>query len=244
MAASDAPSVMEFSIGTSEQKMDMSLDDIIKLSKKANAKNRVPNKGRNKKPNGPTAKAALQKSVATRSSSMRQGKFAEARARNGGANFPATQAASKRAFAAPINTRSRQIMKNNYEVSGRAAFGKKRTFQRGPNIPAAARNMTVSVVNNASKFGAGRPAGNPRRRNAAVSPAVVIRQVSSDPHPSAYQFQSQPQKPKTLDSRFASIRNAPQQAAPKFIAQRGGRRGGFGGGRGRGRQNGARMSYV
>lgn len=150
MAASDAPSAMEFSIGTSEQKMDMSLDDIIKLSKKANAKNRVPNKGRNKKPNGPTAKAALQKSVASRSSSMRQGKFAEARARNGGANFPATQAASKRAFAAPINTRSRQIMKN-YEVTGRAAFGKKRTFQRGPNIPAAARNMTVSVVNNASK---------------------------------------------------------------------------------------------
>lgn len=78
-----------------------------------------------------------------------QGKFAEARARNGGANFPATQAASKRAFAAPINTRSRQIMKN--DAPGRTAFGRKRNFQRGPNVPAAAGNVTVSVVNNASK---------------------------------------------------------------------------------------------
>lgn len=81
-----------------------------------------------------------------------QGKFAEARARSSGAHFPATQAASKRAFAAPINTRSRQMMKNNNEVSGRNAFGEKRNFQKGPNtFPVAARNIAVSVVNNASK---------------------------------------------------------------------------------------------
>lgn len=80
-----------------------------------------------------------------------QGKFAEARARNGDANFPATQAASKKAFAAPINTRSRQIMKNTNHVVGRPAFARNRNFQKGPFIPAAARNMTVSVINNASK---------------------------------------------------------------------------------------------
>ncbi|KAG0575299.1 hypothetical protein KC19_VG334400 [Ceratodon purpureus] len=240
MAEVDAPAAMDFSVGTTEQKMDMSLDDIIKQSKKANAKTRVPNKGRNKQPNGPAAKAALQKSVASRSSSMRQGKFAEARARNSGAHFPATQAASKRAFSAPINTRNRQIMKNDTEVSGRPAFSRKRNFQRAPNtFPVAARNIAVSVVNNASKVGAGRAAGNPRRRNAAPAPAVAFRQVSEVPvHNSANHFQSQPQRPKTLDSLFASIRNTPQQVAPKFNVQQGGRRrggGAGGGGRGRGR---------
>lgn len=95
------------------------------------------------------------------------------------------------------------------------------------------------------RVGAGRPAGNPRRRNAAGAPAVVIRQVSADSHPSVNHFQPQPQRPKTLDSLFASIRNAPQQAAPKFNAQLGGRRrGGGGGGRGRGQQTGGRMPYV
>lgn len=60
-----------------------------------------------------------------------------------------------------------------------------------------------------------------------------------------FQPQVQAQRPKTLDSLFASIRAAPQQAAPKFVAQQGGRRrGGFVGGRGRGQQNGVRMPYV
>ena len=82
-----------------------------------------------------------------------QGKFAEARARNGGANFPATQAASKRAFSAPINTRSRQIMKNNGDQPRKNAFGRRRNGPRGANTfpAAAAGNMTVSVSNNASK---------------------------------------------------------------------------------------------
>jgi hypothetical protein len=149
----EAPTAMDFSVGSTEQKMAMSLDDIIKHSKKANAKSRVPNKGRNKKTSGPSANAALQKSVASRSSGMRQGKFAEARARNGGANFPATQAASKRAFSAPINTRSRQIMKNNGDQPRKNAFGRRRNGPRGANAfpAAAAGNMTVSVSNNASK---------------------------------------------------------------------------------------------
>lgn len=232
MAEFDVPAAMDFSVGTTEQKMDMSLDDIIKQSKKANAKTRIPIKGRNKKPNAPAAKAALQKSVAARSSGMRQGKFAEARARNGAASFPATAASSKRAFSAPINTRSRQIMKSSTEMSGRTAFGRKRNFQRGPNtFPVAAPNMTVSVVNNASNVGTGRGAAHSRRRTVGAAPSVSFRQANH--------FQAQPQRPKTLDSLFASIRNTSQQAAPKFNVQQGGRRKGGGGigGRGRGQQS-------
>jgi hypothetical protein len=41
-----------------------------------------------------------------------QGKLAQARSNNGAVSFPATQAASKKAFATPVNTRSRQFMNN------------------------------------------------------------------------------------------------------------------------------------
>jgi hypothetical protein len=113
MADFNPPTSMDFSMGSTEQKMAMSLDDIIKHTKKEKGKmQRAAIKNGNRKLNGPGAKAALQKSVASRSSSIRQGKLAQARSNNGAVSFPATQAASKKAFATPVNTRSRQFMNN------------------------------------------------------------------------------------------------------------------------------------
>jgi hypothetical protein len=152
MAAFNPPTNMDFSMGSTEQKMSMSLDDIIKHTKKEKGKmHRAAIKNGNRKLNGPGAKAALQKSVASRSSSMRQGKLAQARSNNGGVSFPATKAASKKAFAAPVNTRSRQFM-NNSEPGRRNAPGRRRNGQKLANTyAAAAGNMKILVVNNPSK---------------------------------------------------------------------------------------------
>ncbi|CAK9224490.1 unnamed protein product [Sphagnum jensenii] len=220
MAAFNPPTNMDFSMGSTEQKMSMSLDDIIKHTKKEKGKmHRAAIKNGNRKLNGPGAKAALQKSVASRSASMRQGKLAQARSNNGGVNFPATQAASKKAFAAPVNTRSRQFM-NSSEPGRRNAPGRRRNGQKLANTYAAAGgNMKILVVNNPSKNGAGRPSGTFGRRKAMAGPNRQATSVAQNSNP------VQNQRPKTLDSLFASIRNNAQQAAP---AQQGGRRRGGG----------------
>ncbi|CAM6054571.1 unnamed protein product, partial [Sphagnum tenellum] len=173
------PTSMDFSMGSTEQKMAMSLDDIIKHTKKEKGKmQRAAIKNGNRKLNGPGAKAALQKSVASRSSSMRQGKLAQARSNNGAVSFPATQATSKKAFATPVNTRSRQFMNN--------------------------RNGAGTL-----------------RRKAMTGPKQQVTTVTQNSNLN----QVQNQRPKTLDSLFASIRNNVQQAA---ASRQGGRRRGGG----------------
>jgi hypothetical protein len=154
--ALNLPTKMDFTMGSTEQKMDMTLDDIIKQTRKAKTQ-RVPIKGgfKNAKSAGqkktPAAKAALQRSVAARSTNLRQGKFAEARARNGAGNFAATQAAGKRAFAIPVSGRNRawvkssDVRRNNF-AEQRSVPGQKRN-----PFPAARGDMKISVVNNGSK---------------------------------------------------------------------------------------------
>ncbi|CAK9196659.1 unnamed protein product [Sphagnum troendelagicum] len=203
MADFNPPTSMDFSMGSTEQKMAMSLDDIIKHTKKEKGKmQRAAIKNGNRKLNGPGAKAALQKSVASRSSSMRQGKLAQARSNNGAVSFPATQATSKKAFATPVNTRSRQFMNNSQKLAN--------TFA------AAAGNMKILVVNNSSKNGAGT-----LRRKAMTGPKQQVTTVTQNSNLN----QVQNQRPKTLDSLFASIRNNVQQAA---ASRQGGRRRGGG----------------
>jgi hypothetical protein len=76
MADFNPPTSMDFSMGSTEQKMAMSLDDIIKHTKKEKGKmQRAAIKNGNRKLNGPGAKADLQKSVASRSSSIRQARI-------------------------------------------------------------------------------------------------------------------------------------------------------------------------
>ncbi|OAE18573.1 hypothetical protein AXG93_1923s1290 [Marchantia polymorpha subsp. ruderalis] len=157
MTTLNLPAKMEFTMGSTEQKMDMTLDDIIKLGRKTGQKKqRVPIKNQNRPRNlianggNPAARAALQRSVAARSAKIRQGKFAEARARNGAGKLPVTQAAGKRAFATPLKTRSKQWMKSsdvrrNNLSRPWAGQGPK------PNAyTAAAGNMKISVINNGS----------------------------------------------------------------------------------------------
>ncbi|CAM6013800.1 unnamed protein product [Sphagnum balticum] len=217
MADFNPPTSMDFSMGSTEQKMAMSLDDIIKHTKKEKGKmQRAAIKNGNRKLNGPGAKAALQKSVASRSSSMRQGKLAQARSNNGAVSFPATQAASKKAFATPVNTRSRQFMNNSGSGWGNAPSRRHNSQKLASTFAAGAGNMKILVVNNSSKNGAGRPAGTLRRK-AITGPKQQVTTVTQNSNLN----QVQNQRPKTLDSLFASIRNNVQQAA---AAQQGGRR--------------------
>ncbi|KAL2633694.1 hypothetical protein R1flu_005173 [Riccia fluitans] len=211
MTTLNLPTKMEFTMGSTEQKMDMTLDDIIKLGRKSNPKKRVPiksqNRPRNANGNNPAAKAALQRSVAARSAKIRQGKFAEARARNGAGNFPATQAAGKKAVVAPIRTRNRQWMSDGRRNSLH------RAGQGSSAFTAAAGNMKISVINNKSKFSGHRQS---RRRN---GPSNSVRQVQSVNYRSqnmeidanGQQLQSQGQRPRTLDALFAVIKERRNQ---------------------------------
>ncbi|CAM6127797.1 unnamed protein product [Calypogeia fissa] len=251
MATLNLPAKMDFTMGSTEQKMDMTLDDIIKQNRKTKTQ-RVPIKGRFKNGNGPgqksaktpAAKAALQRSVAARSSNLRQGKIAEVRARNGAGTFAATQAAGKRAFATPVTARngvwmkSSNVGRNNF-IGQRLGPGQKRN-----TFPAAPGNMKISVVNNGSKVGGQRFNAQPfRKRNGPNVPARQVltgQQLNTDRmdvdtvHP-----QIQKQKARTLDSLFAEIKERrftqPAVVQP-FTSVGTGRRGGRGGFQGRRRQ--------
>jgi hypothetical protein len=147
-----------------------------------------------------------------------QGKLAQVRSNNGAVSFPATQAASKKAFATPVNTRSRQIMNNSESGWGNAPSWRRNSQKLANTFAAAAGNMKILVVNNSSKNGAGRPAGTLRRK-AMTGPKQQVTTVIQNSN------LVQNQRPKTLDSLFASIRNNVQQAA---AARQGGRRRGGG----------------
>ncbi|KAG6549851.1 hypothetical protein Mapa_008833 [Marchantia paleacea] len=254
MSTLNLPAKMEFTMGSTEQKMDMTLDDIIKLGRKTGQKKqRVPiknqNRPRNLNANGsnPAARAALQRSVAARSAKIRQGKFAEARARNGAGKLPVTQAAGKRAFAAPLKTRNKQWMKSsdvrrNNLSRPWAGQGPK------PNAyTAAAGNMKISVINNGSKFGGQRQlAASFRRRNGPNNPVRQVQTVGftqSMEVEYGQEVQPQRQKARTLDSLFAEIKERRNHqplvvqpfTATERLTNRRGSRGGFGS-RGRGGQ--------
>ncbi|GLJ26149.1 hypothetical protein SUGI_0501360 [Cryptomeria japonica] len=78
-------------IALTEKKMDMTLDDIIQMSKKTKPKTRkqrTSNKSQRPFPNkygarDGASKAHVQQSVAARSSALRQAKLAKMRSRNG-----------------------------------------------------------------------------------------------------------------------------------------------------------------
>ncbi|KAL3694033.1 hypothetical protein R1sor_007684 [Riccia sorocarpa] len=246
MTTLNLPTKMEFTMGSTEQKMDMTLDDIIKLGRKSNPRKRVPiksqNRPRNPSGNNSASKAALQRSVAARSAKIRQGKLAEARAQNGAGNLPATQAAAKRAFVAPVRTRNRQWMRSS-DVR-RNTLSRPWAGQGSNAYTASGGNMKISVVNSGSKSGGQRQS---RRRN---GPSSTARQVQSvgysflmEVDGQGQQRQSQGQKPRTLDALFAEIkerRNQQPQIVQPFTSsdRRGSRRGGRGsfGARGRGGQ--------
>ncbi|KAJ7531870.1 hypothetical protein O6H91_14G062200 [Diphasiastrum complanatum] len=115
------PDIMEFSIGVTEQKFDHQAF----LKTKQPRTHRIPIKQWNRMTTRHAARSALQKSVAYRSSALRQGKFAEARSQNGESNFAATKAAGVRALMAPVLT-NRNWGKDS-DVSRRNSLIQKRT---------------------------------------------------------------------------------------------------------------------
>ncbi|XP_057817507.2 uncharacterized protein LOC131030633 [Cryptomeria japonica] len=98
------PPLTADAIALTEKKMDMTLDDIIQMSKKTKPKTRkqrTSNKSQRPFPNkygarDGASKAHVQQSVAARSSALRQAKLAEMRSRNGNNQFPAVKEAARR----------------------------------------------------------------------------------------------------------------------------------------------------
>ncbi|KNA20194.1 hypothetical protein SOVF_054700 isoform C [Spinacia oleracea] len=91
-------------IALTEKKMDMSLDDIIRMSKtnvvKSN-KQRVPNKS--KKPtNGKQDRALKTRQYMDSRSTLRQGVLAQKRSNFQGNNFPLASDAARKVAAAPF----------------------------------------------------------------------------------------------------------------------------------------------
>ncbi|PKA59067.1 hypothetical protein AXF42_Ash001160 [Apostasia shenzhenica] len=94
-------------IALTEKKMDMTLDDIIKMSKKASSKGKQPPRASNKSQGGLNDRGA-QRSVKVQRflnsrSSIRQGVLAQRRTNFKGNQFPLTTEVARRAAVAPIN---------------------------------------------------------------------------------------------------------------------------------------------
>lgn len=109
------PPVTTEAIALTEKKMDMTLDDIIKMSKKTTVKaksQRTSNKSQRVfskyRARDNISKANIQRSINAKSSAMRQGKLAELRSRNGPNQLIAVKEAARRAAVAPIRARTVQ----------------------------------------------------------------------------------------------------------------------------------------
>ncbi|XVE64679.1 hypothetical protein DITRI_Ditri07aG0120300 [Diplodiscus trichospermus] len=97
-------------IALTEKKMDMTLDDIIKMSKntsnKAKKQRRVPNKFQKPLSNAAREKAFKVRQYMDSRSSLRQGVLAQRRSNFQGNRFPFAAEAARRAAVAPFRVRA------------------------------------------------------------------------------------------------------------------------------------------
>lgn len=97
-------------IAMTEKKMDMSLDEIIKMSKtgttKPNKKRRVPNRSQNFINNATVDKSLKLRRFMDSKSSLRQGVLAQRRSNFQGNQFPLAAEAARKAASAPIRNRT------------------------------------------------------------------------------------------------------------------------------------------
>ncbi|XVE58075.1 hypothetical protein DITRI_Ditri04bG0141200 [Diplodiscus trichospermus] len=96
-------------IAVTEKKMDMTLDDIIKLSKttnKAKKQRRAPNKSQKPIRNAGREKALKVRQYIDSRSSLRQGVLAQRRSNFWGSRFPLAAEAARRAAVAPLRVRA------------------------------------------------------------------------------------------------------------------------------------------
>ncbi|CAA0838810.1 Unknown protein [Striga hermonthica] len=123
------------SIALAEKKINMSLDDIIKMSKtrdKKHKKQRVPNKGQKFVNNVSQDKSSKVRRFMDTRSSLRQGALAKRRTNFQGNQFPLAAEAAKKAAAAPI--RSRAFSRNrqfNVNTRVEATSVRKNSSNRG-----------------------------------------------------------------------------------------------------------------
>ncbi|GKV31715.1 hypothetical protein SLEP1_g40385 [Rubroshorea leprosula] len=97
-------------IALTEKKMDMALDDIIKMShstsNKGKKQRRVPNKSQKSVNNGPKERALKVRRYMDTRSSLRQGFLARRRSNFQGNQFPLAAETAKKAAIAPIHVRA------------------------------------------------------------------------------------------------------------------------------------------
>ncbi|XP_058203583.1 uncharacterized protein LOC131317911 [Rhododendron vialii] len=171
-------------IALTEKKMDMTLEDIIKLSKRnpsTTQKQRVSNRSRKFLNTGAQAKSSKVQRFMDSRSSLRQGVLAQRRSNFQGNHFPVATEAARKAAVAPIRNRA---------------------FNRG-------RGLNVN---------------KPRARAPPVQRKATNGSFTAKPQPQANTVPKQ--RPQTLDSRFANMKEQRMRALSQ--QNNGGRRNGGG----------------
>ncbi|XP_039050710.1 uncharacterized protein LOC120191914 [Hibiscus syriacus] len=163
-------------ISLTEKKMDMTLDDIIKMSKNTSNKGkkqqqrRIPNKSQRPVRNGAKDKAFKVQQYMNSRASLRQGVLAQRRSNFQGNRFPFAAEAAQRAAVAPFRNRpfnSRRVANLNKPRTG------------APLVQRAANGGFAAML----------PQQQPRQQQEEGQGNTVTNQ-----------------KPKTLDSLFANMK--------------------------------------
>ncbi|XP_062146074.1 uncharacterized protein LOC133854059 [Alnus glutinosa] len=129
-------------IAITEKKMDMALEDIIKLSKNTKTKpkkqRRAPNKNQKSSNNLPQDKSMKVKRFMDTRSSLRQGFLAQRRSNFQGNHFPLATEVARKAAAAPL--RNRAFGRNRVANWNKARIGAPPVQRRAANGDFAAKS--------------------------------------------------------------------------------------------------------
>ncbi|KAJ7212319.1 hypothetical protein O6H91_Y477100 [Diphasiastrum complanatum] len=145
-ASFSLPTTVKFCFGATEQNMEMKLDNIASLGNKR-SKWQTQKNNKSRIGNNFAARQARQKSIALRSSMLRQGKLADMRHQITQSKIAATQTAERRATVAAMSVRRLRDSKND---AGRWNS----SFQRSPRFTKqyqlsrdiSAHNSKISVL--------------------------------------------------------------------------------------------------
>ncbi|KAL5552302.1 hypothetical protein UlMin_002478 [Ulmus minor] len=127
-------------IALTEKKMDMTLEDIIKMSKnnttKPKKQRRAPNKNQNFLKNAAQEKSAKMRRFMDSRSSLRQGVLAQRRSNYQGNHFPLTAEVARKAANAPLRNR---VFSNNQTPNWKPRTGAPLAQRRAGNGGFAAK---------------------------------------------------------------------------------------------------------
>ncbi|XAR55136.1 hypothetical protein NMG60_11030544 [Bertholletia excelsa] len=134
-------------IAFTEKKMDMTLEDIIKMSKRntTKKKERVPNRGQKFLNNAAEEKYGKFRRFMDSRSSLRQGVLAQRRSNFRGNQFPMATEAAKKATVAPI--RNRAIGRSRGFNVNKQRIGASKIQRKVANANIAAKSQSQPQVN-------------------------------------------------------------------------------------------------